>query len=76
MVACFVAFPFMMSWRRIQVQGTGGRPIKYAGMTDCLRQVISKEGFKGVYAGINPTLAKLLPTSALSFLAVEAIKAL
>ena len=63
-----------MAWKRLQVQGVGGRPIQYSGTFDCLRQVISKEGVRGVYAGLVPNLIKLAPTGAISFLAVEAIK--
>ncbi|CAJ1954899.1 unnamed protein product [Cylindrotheca closterium] len=74
MTACFVAFPFQMAWKRLQVQGIGGRPIQYSGTVDCLRQVVAKEGIKGVYAGLVPNLIKLAPTGAISFLAVEAIK--
>jgi len=74
MTACLVAFPFQMAWKRLQVQGVGGRPIQYAGTIDCLRQVVVKEGVRGVYAGLVPNLIKLAPTGAISFLAVEAIK--
>mmetsp|Transcript_17098 Transcript_17098/g.41592 ORF Transcript_17098/g.41592 Transcript_17098/m.41592 type:complete len:492 (+) Transcript_17098:94-1569(+) len=74
MTACFVAFPFQMAWKRLQVQGVGGRPIQYSGTIDCLRQVVAKEGVRGVYAGLVPNLIKLAPTGAISFLAVEAIK--
>lgn len=74
MAACFVAFPFQMAWKRLQVQGIGGRPVLYKGTFDCLQQVMAKEGIRGVYAGLVPNLIKLAPTGAISFLAVEAIK--
>ncbi|CAB9524022.1 Adenine nucleotide transporter BT1, chloroplastic/amyloplastic/mitochondrial [Seminavis robusta] len=74
MTACFVAFPFQMAWKRLQVQGVGGRPVIYAGTFDCIKQVITKEGVRGVYAGLIPNLVKLAPTGAISFVAVEYIK--
>jgi len=74
MSACFVAFPFQMAWKRLQVQGVGGRPMLYSGAVDCIQQVVAKEGIKGVYAGLVPNLIKLAPTGAISFMAVEAIK--
>merc|ERR1712151_1080193 len=74
MAACVVAFPFQMAWKRLQVQGVGGRPIRYSGTFDCLQKVITKEGVKGVYAGVGPNLVKLAPTGAISFLSVEVIK--
>jgi len=72
--ACVVAFPFQMAWKRIQVQGVGGRPVLYKGPADCLRQVIRSEGARGVYAGLPANLVKLAPTGALTFLAVEVVK--
>jgi solute carrier family 25 phosphate transporter 23/24/25/41 len=74
MTACFVAFPFQMAWKRLQVQGIGGRPVLYSGTFDCIKTVVAKEGVKGVYAGLIPNLIKLAPTGAISFMAVEAIK--
>lgn len=72
--ACAVAFPFQMAWKRMQVQGVGGRPILYKNSFDCLYKVASTEGLKGVYAGLPANLVKLAPTGAISFMAVEAIK--
>lgn len=74
MAACCVAFPFQMAWKRLQVQGVGGRPVVYSGTFDCIKQVVVKEGVKGVYAGLIPNLVKLGPTGAISFMAIEAIK--
>jgi solute carrier family 25 phosphate transporter 23/24/25/41 len=74
MVACTVAFPFQMAWKRMQVQGVGGRPVLYKNSFDCLHKVISTEGMAGVYAGLTANLVKLAPTGAISFLAVETIK--
>jgi len=74
MLACFVAFPLQMAWKRIQVQGVGGRPILYKGSFDCLNKVIRKEGARGVYSGLTANLIKLAPTGALTFMMVELVK--
>jgi len=74
MAACTVAFPLQMAWKRIQVQGIGGRPIQYKGTIDCLTKVIKTEGAAGVYAGLTANLIKLAPTGALTFMCVEAVK--
>lgn len=74
MAACVVAFPFQMAWKRLQVQGVGGRPVLYSGTFDCIKKVVAQEGIKGIYAGLVPNLIKLAPTGAISFLAVEYIK--
>ena len=73
-VACFVAFPLQMAWKRIQIQGVGGRPVLYKGPYDCLKTVIKKEGARGVYAGLQANLIKLAPTGGLTFMAVELVK--
>eukprot|EP00940_MAST-03C_sp_MAST-3C-sp2_P002145 g2145.t1 len=74
MIACFVAFPLQMVWKRIQVQGVGGRPILYKGPFDCMRKVIAEEGARGVYSGLRANLMKLAPTGALTFMGVEAVR--
>lgn len=73
-LACAVAFPLQMVWKRLQVQGTGGRPVLYRGICDCMIQVTRSEGMRGVYAGLPANLVKLAPTGALTFLCVEAVK--
>jgi len=74
MVSCTVAFPFQTAWKRMQVQGVGGRPIRYCNMLDVWRQIMAQEGLRGMYAGWCPNLIKLAPTGAITFLAVESIK--
>eukprot|EP00658_Telonema_sp_P-2_P013151 TRINITY_DN14987_c0_g1_i1.p1 TRINITY_DN14987_c0_g1~~TRINITY_DN14987_c0_g1_i1.p1 ORF type:complete len:304 (-),score=73.06 TRINITY_DN14987_c0_g1_i1:67-846(-) len=73
-VACFVAFPLQMAWKRIQVQGIGGRPVLYTGTLQCIQTVVAKEGIRGVYSGLQANLIKLAPTGAITFMAVEATK--
>jgi len=72
--SCFVAFPFQMVWKRVQVQGIGDRPMKYTGSMNCFTTVLKEEGLRGVYAGLPANLIKLIPTGALTFLGVECIK--
>lgn len=74
MLACFVAFPLQMVWKRIQTQGVGGRPILYKGPMDCMMKVVKTEGTKGVYSGLRANLLKLAPTGALTFMGVEAVR--
>ena len=74
MIACFVAFPLQMVWKRIQTQGVGGRPILYKGPMDCMIKVVKSEGTKGVYSGLRANLLKLAPTGALTFMGVEAVR--
>ena len=74
MFACVCAFPAQMVWKRLQVQGIGGRPVKYAGMVQCISMVLREEGVKGVYAGLPANLVKLAPSGAVQFWALEQFK--
>ena len=53
MVACAVAFPFQMAWKRMQVQGVGGRPVLYKNSIDCLIQVAKTEGVSNTFETCN-----------------------
>mmetsp|Transcript_18873 Transcript_18873/g.46331 ORF Transcript_18873/g.46331 Transcript_18873/m.46331 type:complete len:299 (-) Transcript_18873:288-1184(-) len=74
MIGCAVAFPFQTAWKRIQVQGTGGRPIRYTGPVNCLTTIIKEEGFFGLFNGLRANLIKLAPTGAIQFWSVDIIK--
>jgi len=74
MIGCAVAFPFQTAWKRIQVQGFGGRPIRYTGTVQCLSLIIKEEGFFGMFNGLRANLVKLGPTGAIQFWAVDQIK--
>eukprot|EP00043_Microstomoeca_roanoka_P008808 m.84617 g.84617 ORF g.84617 m.84617 type:complete len:304 (+) comp14393_c7_seq2:3952-4863(+) len=45
-----------------------GQPPQYAGVLDCARQTIAKEGFFGLYKGVAAPLAGVAPMFALCFL--------
>lgn len=72
--ACAVAFPLQMAWKRIQVQGIGGRPVLYTGTVQCIKLVVKTEGVAGVYSGLQANIIKLMPTGALTFLGIECVK--
>jgi len=72
--ACAVAFPLQMAWKRIQVQGIGGRPVLYTGTIQCIKLVVKTEGMAGVYSGLQANIIKLMPTGALTFLGIECVK--
>jgi len=74
MIGCAVAFPFQTAWKRIQVQGIGGRPIKYTGPIQCITDIIAKDGVGGLFNGLRANLIKLAPTGAIQFWAVDQIK--
>ncbi|CAL5227698.1 g10706 [Coccomyxa viridis] len=44
-----------------------GKPPVYNGMLDAARGVISRQGFRGLYSGLNVTLVEIIPYAALQF---------
>lgn len=48
---------------------------RYASYTEGIRQIVRREGFTALFAGLRPTLLGIMPYSALSFAAFETLKA-
>lgn len=48
-IAQFAAYPLALTRTRLQAQGIGGQPVKYAGMLDVLRKTVQNEGMRGLY---------------------------
>lgn len=68
------AYPLELIRRKIQVQGLGGRPVKYANFMDCTKQVYMNEGGMGAfYKGLGPNILKTLPSVAITFGAYETL---
>jgi solute carrier family 25 thiamine pyrophosphate transporter 19 len=63
--------------KRMQLQGSdksmyiGGKYPDYKGVWDCIRSIYVKEGFLAFFKGLNPTLWKIAPSSAVAFLVFE-----
>ena len=75
-VAQFVSYPLALVRTRLQAQGVGGNPIKYAGMADVFAQTLRNEGFAGLYKGLLPNLIKLAPAAGISWYVFEETKVL
>lgn len=48
---------------------------RYRGLLDCGRQLVAASGFRGLFAGFAPALARSFPANAVCFTAYEAAKA-
>ena len=44
---------------------------KYSGSLDAFRKILASEGFKGLYKGFGPAMARSVPANAACFLAYE-----
>lgn len=75
-IAQFAAYPLALTRTRLQAQGIGGKPIKYAGMGDVLRKTVANEGVRGLYKGSLTNLAKVAPAAGISWLVFEQAKLL
>jgi solute carrier family 25 aspartate/glutamate transporter 12/13 len=62
-VGCAVVYPIDLVKTRMQNQREGQR--LYANSTDCFKQIIAKEGAKGLYRGLVPQLVGVTPEKAI-----------
>jgi solute carrier family 25 phosphate transporter 23/24/25/41 len=51
-----------------------GRPVVYSGMVDCFKQILAKEGVRGLYQGITPNFMKAVPAISISYVVFEQVK--
>lgn len=52
---------------RLQASGSPGHPQVYTGFRDVLSQTLKREGWFGLYKGLIPTLAKVVPAVSISY---------
>ena len=62
-----VAYPISLIRTKIQADGKDGSPLKYSGMSDCLRKVWQQEKFPGLYRGFGINFFKSVPSIAVSY---------
>ncbi len=48
-----------------------GRPRRYTGILDCVRQTVRSSGIRGLYKGIGPNFCKAMPAISISYLVYE-----
>lgn len=72
------AYPFDLLRRRFQMSGFVGDGAKegYSTLTGAFRHVIRTEGFTGLYKGLTPNYAKVIPVIAVQFMVFEEMKKL
>lgn len=46
----------------------------YSGIVDCMRKSMQADGVRGLYAGIGPTLAGIVPYAGINFMAYDQLK--
>jgi len=65
-------YPLDMIKTRLQASGQGGP--QYIGITDCVRRIVAKEGWRGFYRGLGPNLTGVTPEKAIKLAANDQVR--
>lgn len=75
MAGQFVSYPLQLVRTRLQADGMAGRPPRYRGVIDCLRQASTgSRGLLGLYTGLGANMMKSVPAMAISYATYEMCK--
>ncbi|KAL0576914.1 hypothetical protein V5O48_005060 [Marasmius crinis-equi] len=64
-------YPMNLVRTRMQASGSSGHPQIYTGPWDVAVKTFEKEGWRGFYRGLVPTLAKVVPSVSISYVVYE-----
>lgn len=72
--ATLVSYPFQVVKSRLQQRFDATR-VPYDGVVDCVRRTFRLEGVRGFYKGLVPNLYRVAPSSALTLVIYEKVRA-
>eukprot|EP00347_Sterkiella_histriomuscorum_P019318 403342110 len=72
-IAVTLTYPTDLLRRQLQLSGMEGHE-KYDGVVDCVKKIVSKEGYKGMFKGLIPCYLKVIPATAILFMTNERLK--
>lgn len=58
-VGATMVYPLNLVRTRLQASGSSGHPERYTGIADVIRKTYGRDGWRGFYRGLVPTLAKV-----------------
>ncbi|KAH9938193.1 mitochondrial carrier [Fomitopsis serialis] len=67
-------YPLNLVRTRLQASGSSGHPQRYNGIMDVVRATYARDGWRGFYRGLLPTLAKVVPAVSISYVVYESSK--
>ncbi|THH32885.1 hypothetical protein EUX98_g1280 [Antrodiella citrinella] len=67
-------YPLNLVRTRLQASGSDGHPMRYTGVFDVVQQTWGRDGWRGFYRGLAPTLAKVVPAVSISYVVYESSK--
>lgn len=70
LVASTATYPYQVVKARLQARGAEAR---YRGFIDCVVRTWRGEGIHGFFRGLTPNVVRVVPSSAITFLAYETI---
>lgn len=73
-VGATTVYPLNLIRTRLQASGTPAHPMLYASFFDAAMQTYQKEGVRGFYRGLLPSLAKVVPAVSISYVVYEQVR--
>ncbi|EIN10446.1 mitochondrial carrier [Punctularia strigosozonata HHB-11173 SS5] len=67
-------YPLNLVRTRLQASGSSGHPQRYTGFRDVIQKTYARDGWRGFYRGLFPTLAKVVPAVSISYVVYESSK--
>lgn len=67
-------YPLSLVRTRLQASGSPGHPQRYTGVWDVTVKTWERDGWRGFYRGLFPTLAKVVPAVSISYVVYEHTK--
>ncbi|KZT12493.1 mitochondrial carrier [Laetiporus sulphureus 93-53] len=67
-------YPLNLIRTRLQASGSSGHPQRYTGILDVAQKTYARDGWRGFYRGLLPTLAKVVPAVSISYVVYESSK--
>ncbi|KAH9853514.1 mitochondrial carrier [Lenzites betulinus] len=67
-------YPLNLVRTRLQASGSSGHPERYTGIMDVVTKTYARDGWRGFYRGLLPTLAKVVPAVSISYVVYESSK--
>ncbi|KZV76065.1 mitochondrial carrier [Peniophora sp. CONT] len=67
-------YPLNLVRTRLQASGSSGHPERYTGPMDVVYKTYARDGWRGFYRGLFPTLAKVVPSVSISYVVYESSK--
>lgn len=75
-IGATLVYPVNLLRTRLQAQGTHAHPYTYTGFMDVYYKTIARDGYRGLWRGLVPNLAKVAPAVSISYLIYENTKSL